>query len=155
MSEFKVTINGNDYNIVVNSVEENLINVEVNGQAFSVETEKPLKAAKSSIRPVIRSVESTVSAPSTTVSKPSAAVSKPSGAAPSSGGESVKSPLPGVILDVAVKTGDVVKTGQKLFVLEAMKMENVINSDKDGKIIEIKVQKGDSVLEGADLAIIG
>jgi biotin carboxyl carrier protein len=150
MSEFKVTINGNDYNIVVNSVEENLINVDVNGQAFSVETEKPLKATKSAIRPITRSVESTVSAPSTTVSKPAATVSKPS-----SGGESVKSPLPGVILDVAVKPGDVVKTGQKLFVLEAMKMENIISSDKDGKIIEIKVQKGDSVLEGADLAIIG
>ena len=40
-------------------------------------------------------------------------------------------------------------------VLEAMKMENPIPSDRDGKIVEIKVNKGDSVLEGADLVIIG
>ena len=48
-----------------------------------------------------------------------------------------------------------VKRGQNLLVLEAMKMENNINADRDGKIIEIKVNKGDSVLEGADLVVIG
>ena len=40
-------------------------------------------------------------------------------------------------------------------ILEAMKMENVINADRDGKVTEIKVNKGDSVLEGADILIIG
>ena len=67
----------------------------------------------------------------------------------------VKSPLPGVILQVNCKVGDTVKRGQNLLVLEAMKMENNINADRDGKIIEIKVNKGDSVLEGADLVVIG
>ena len=66
----------------------------------------------------------------------------------------LKSPLPGVILTVDCKVGDTVKRGQKLFVLEAMKMENIIPSDRDGQIVEIKVGKGDSVLEGADLVII-
>ena len=66
----------------------------------------------------------------------------------------VKAPLPGVILTVDCKVGDTVKRGQKLLVLEAMKMENNINADRDGKIIEIKVNKGDSVLEGADLVVI-
>ena len=47
------------------------------------------------------------------------------------------------------------KRGQTLIILEAMKMENNINADRDGKIIEIKVHKGDSVLEGADLVVIG
>jgi biotin carboxyl carrier protein len=54
-----------------------------------------------------------------------------------------------------VKEGDVVKRGQKLMVLEAMKMENVIEASADGKIISIKANKGDSVLEGAPLIIIG
>ena len=67
----------------------------------------------------------------------------------------VKSPLPGVILSVDCKVGDTVKRGQKILVLEAMKMENNINADRDGKIVEIKVNKGDSVLEGADLVVIG
>ena len=47
-----------------------------------------------------------------------------------------------------------VKKGQVLVVLEAMKMENNINADRDGKVTAIKVNKGDSVLEGTDLIII-
>ena len=66
----------------------------------------------------------------------------------------IKSPLPGVILTIDCKVGDQVKRGQKLLVLEAMKMENVIPSDRDGEVVEIKVNKGDSILEGADLIII-
>lgn len=66
----------------------------------------------------------------------------------------MKSPLPGVILDIKVKEGDTVKRGQTIIILEAMKMENNINANKDGKVAEIKVNKGDSVLEGTDLVII-
>jgi biotin carboxyl carrier protein len=148
MNEFKIKINGSDYNVVINNVEENTIEVEVNGQSYSVEMEKPLKTKKVAVKPVVtRSVENTVSAPTVQVAKPASA---------SGGGAgSVKSPLPGVILEVFVNVGDVVKTGQKVLVLEAMKMENTINADREGKIIEIKAHKGDSVLEGADLVIIG
>ena len=81
-----------------------------------------------------------------------AVVSRP---ATSGAAGAVKSPLPGVILSVDCKVGDTVKRGQKILVLEAMKMENNINADRDGKIVEIKVNKGDSVLEGADLVVIG
>ncbi|MFA7201298.1 MAG: acetyl-CoA carboxylase biotin carboxyl carrier protein subunit, partial [Bacteroidales bacterium] len=63
-------------------------------------------------------------------------------------------PLPGVILEVTVKEGDTVKSGQKLVVLEAMKMENNIEADRDGVVTSIKVSKGDSVLEGAPLIIL-
>jgi biotin carboxyl carrier protein len=70
-------------------------------------------------------------------------------------GSIIKSPLPGVILEVNVKVGDTVKSGSKLMVLEAMKMENTIVSDHDGKVIDIKVDKGASILEGAELVIIG
>jgi biotin carboxyl carrier protein len=50
--------------------------------------------------------------------------------------------------------GDRVKKGQKLLILEAMKMENNIIADRDGMIQEIKVRKGDSVLEGSELIVI-
>ena len=53
-----------------------------------------------------------------------------------------------------VKEGDTVKKGQTVIILEAMKMENNINADKDGKVTAINVNKGDSVLEGNDLVII-
>ena len=75
-------------------------------------------------------------------------------AAASTGKSGVKSPLPGVILDIKVNVGDTVKKGQVIIILEAMKMENNINADKDGKITAINVNKGDSVLEGTDLVII-
>jgi biotin carboxyl carrier protein len=148
MNEFKIKINGNDYNVVINNVEENTIDVEVNGLPYSVEMEKPLRK-KTAVKPAVtRSVENTVSAPTVQVAKPSEV---------SAGGAAgaVKSPLPGVILEVFVKVGDSVKAGQKVLVLEAMKMENTINSDREGKVIEVKAQKGDSVLEGSDLVIIG
>ena len=60
---------------------------------------------------------------------------------------SVKSPLPGNIMQVFVKPGDEVKKGDKLLMYEAMKMENMILAEKDGTIVSVKVQPGDSVLQ--------
>ena len=67
----------------------------------------------------------------------------------------MKSPLPGTILNVHVAVGDMVKSGDKLITLEAMKMENVINSDKSGKVISVNFKKGDPVMEGDILIEIG
>lgn len=67
----------------------------------------------------------------------------------------MKSPLPGKILDIFVKQGDKVSIGQTIICLEAMKMENNINADRDGIITAIHVQKGDTVLEGNTLVEIG
>lgn len=150
MKEYQLKINGNDYNVVIKEVEDSTADVEVNGTAYRVEYEKPItKQAKK----VVKSV--------TPVARPAAApVATPAAqpaAAPVAGGAgaTVTSPLPGIILDIAVKEGDAVKKGQKLIVLEAMKMENVIESTADGTVASIKVNKGDSVLEGAPLVIIG
>ena len=64
------------------------------------------------------------------------------------------SPLPGVIIEVSVKEGQTVKAGQKVAVLEAMKMENEIQASSDGTVTAILVNKGDSVLEGAEIVKI-
>lgn len=63
----------------------------------------------------------------------------------------VRSPLPGVMTGIKVNAGDKVRTGSELAVLEAMKMENAIESEYDGTVVEIYVSKGDSVLEGTPL----
>ena len=139
MKDYKFKINGNLYKVSVNSVVDNIAEVEVNGTPYKVELDKP---AKKQIRPLKRPQ----AAPTTPTGEP--VVSRSS--SPSAAG-AVRTPLPGVILEVSVKVGDTVKRGQKVMILEAMKMENVINADCDGKVIEIKVNKGDSVLEGADL----
>ena len=146
MKEYKLKINGNDYAVTVNEVDDNIAEVEVNGTPFKVEFEKPItkKPAVTVAKPAAK----------TAGAAPAAAVAKPAAAA-GGAGETVASPLPGVILEVCVAVGDAVKKGQKVMVLEAMKMENVIEATADGTVTAIKVGKGDSVLEGAPLVIIG
>ncbi|MDR2652230.1 MAG: biotin/lipoyl-binding protein [Prevotellaceae bacterium] len=150
MKEFKMKINGSEYNVNIENIEDTHASVEVNGTMYHVEIDKPIRQAASVIRQVI-----TAKPASTTATSSVTPVKVTPAAAQTSGANIIKSPLPGVIIDVCVKVGDAVKTGQKLFVLEAMKMENSINAESDGKVTEIKVNKGDSVLEGADLIVIG
>ena len=143
MKEYKYKINGNLYNVVIGDVEDNIAHVEVNGTHYTVEMEKKVKEApaKPVVRPAAKPVAPVVEAPTP----------RPTGGGAKSG---VKSPLPGVILDIKVNVGDEVKKGQTIIILEAMKMENTINADKDGKVTAINVSKGESVLEGTDLVII-
>ena len=146
MKEYKYKINGNLYNVVIGDIEENIAHVEVNGTHYTVEMEKKPKAAPAP-KPVVRPAAKPAAAPA-----PAAApTAKPAAGGAKSG---VKSPLPGVILDIKCNVGDEVKKGQTIIILEAMKMENSINADKDGKVAAINVSKGESVLEGTDLVII-
>lgn len=146
MKQYKYKINGNLYNVTIHDIEDNIANVEVNGTPYKVELDKPIRESVSKPVSVTRP---TVAAPQ---AEPITPVARP--AAASTGKSGVKSPLPGVILDIKVKVGDTVKKGQTILTLEAMKMENNINADKDGTITAINVSKGDSVLEGTDLIII-
>lgn len=73
-------------------------------------------------------------------------------AAPAPAGAHVQNaPMPGTILDIHVKVGDVVKANQPVMVLEAMKMENEVVADQDGTIASIAVTKGEMVNPGAEL----
>lgn len=146
MKKFKFTIHGNQYDVEIQSIEDNIAQIEVNGSLYEVEVDKTLQPVKTPV--LVR----TPSVPSTDSTKSTSKTSNPSD--PKGTGK-IKSPLPGVILDIHIKPGDFVKIGQKLLTLEAMKMENNIEADKEGRIEEIKVGKGDSVMEGDVLIIIG
>jgi len=61
---------------------------------------------------------------------------------------SIKAPMPGLIIDLKIKAGDVVKEGDPLLILEAMKMENILKSPGDGVIKNVKVKKGENVEKG-------
>ena len=138
MKSFKYTINGNVYKVIINSIEDTIAEVEVNGTPYKVEMNKPTKKQVVTIKRPAQAAVAPIARPQQTSSVAGA----------------LRSPLPGVILEINCKVGDSVKRGQKLLVLEAMKMENAINADRDGVVKELKVNKGDSVLEGADLIII-
>jgi glutaconyl-CoA/methylmalonyl-CoA decarboxylase subunit gamma len=145
MKRFKFKINGNQYQADIVSIEDNIAEVDVNGTIYTVEVDQSLQATKTP--KLMRSV----SVPSTDAHPSVAKTSNPS--APKGGG-TIKSPLPGVIIDLHVKVGDTVQIGQKLLVLEAMKMENNIEADKPGRIASVQKQKGDAVMEGDVLIVI-
>jgi len=144
MKTYKFKINGNEYNVAINSVEGKNASVTVNGTDYQVELEEAPAAA-----PVQAPAAAPVQAAPSPASAPAAAP------APSGAGKAVTSPLPGVIIAVKVNVGDTVKAGQEVAVLEAMKMENSIEATHDGKVTAINVAKGDSVLEGAPIVTIG
>lgn len=133
MKRFKFTIRGNDYDVEVHKFEDNVARVEVNGTCYEVEVHKQVAQQKT---PVL--VRQEVPAPRRSETK----IKKNIGAF------QVKAPLPGNIMQIFVNTGDEVKKGDKLLIYEAMKMENSILAEKDGTVSAIKVQPGNSVLEG-------
>ena len=117
--------------------------MELNGTPYKVEVDREVKQTPKA-RPVINSAKPVANVPKVTVNS-----------AAKSGAVAVKSPLPGTILDVFVNVGDTVKEGQKLLLLEAMKMENEIKADNGGIVKEVKVRKGDVIMEGDVLVTIG
>ena len=142
MKEYKIQINGNDYAVSISDIDDDMAKVVVNGVEYNARLEGT--AAKPKTPKVVQqpTVMSTDYHPST------ARTAAPAPTAAKGSGISIKSPLPGVILEVNVREGDKVKVGQKLMVLEAMKMENNIDSDTEGTVKTINKAKGDSVLEG-------
>lgn len=141
MKEYNYQIKGVDYNVKIQGVEDNIAKVEVNGIEFDVVMEKPIPQPKPVVRPVVAPVK-TVEAPKAAKETAPAGVS------------AVQAPLPGTIVDVKVQVGQEVKKGQTVVVLEAMKMENNIDAERDGKVAEIRVSKGDTVMEGTILVTI-
>lgn len=133
MNTYKYNINGNDYEVTVEGIENHVATVVVNGESYTVkmpEPEKPVHHPVAVVKPA--------GVPATTTPKK----------------YSVKAPLPGVIIDVTVKPGDDIKRGDTVVILDAMKMENNITSDHAGKVSEIRVAPGQSVMEGTDLIIL-
>ncbi len=145
MKKYKFTIHGNEYDVHIKSVEDNIIELDVNGSAYQVEVDKSIQPAKTP-----KLVRARVAPPKE--ASPEEVVSKEAPATPAG---KLSSPLPGTVINIFVREGDTVKVGQKLMILEAMKMENNIDSDKDGKVISIPVRPGQSVMEGDTLIEIG
>lgn len=137
MAQYKFKINGKEYNVSIGAAEGKNLTVNVNGADYQVELENAPAAAPVAAPAAAPKADAPAAAP------------KPAGA-----GVTVKSPLPGIIISVDVKEGQAVKRGQKVAVIEAMKMENDILAEADGTITAVHTRKGDSVLEGADIVTI-
>ena len=141
MKEYKYTINGNKYEVVVGDIKDNIATLTVNGEDYTVEMEKQPEPEKK--KPVVKAAASSASEPAGSETK--AAVNK---------ANAIKAPLPGVITDILVAEGDEVKAGDTVIVLEAMKMANNLTAEKDGKVTAICVKIGESVMEDDALIVI-
>lgn len=145
MKQYKYKVNGAQYDVTIDSIVGNIAKVEVNGIPFEVEMQGsslveedlPTQVADETAAPAV-----------------AAAPAAPAAGAPGAGAP-VKAPLPGVVAKILVSVGQAVKKGETVLVLEAMKMENNITAEADGKITGICVAAGDSVMEGTTLVTIG
>lgn len=170
MGKYNFRINGHDYQVDVNSVEGGIADVTVNGTDYKVELADAVPApAQQAARPAPQATFTAAPAPQATAPTAQTAAQATQATAPAAQtvahtatasapqgkGEVVTAPLPGVILDIKVKVGDVVKAGQTVAVLEAMKMENEIEATANGTVTAVNAGKGDSVLEGAAIITIG
>ena len=143
MKEYKYTINGNKYEVVISDITDNIATLTVNGEEYTVEMEKQAEPEKP--KPVVRPTASSESGDAGT-----------SGAAASgsASGTAVKAPLPGVITEICVSEGQEVQVGDTVIVLEAMKMANALQAEKAGKVSAIAVKVGQSVMEDEALVYI-
>jgi biotin carboxyl carrier protein len=140
MKEYKYTIDGKEYKVEIGEIKDNIAEITVNGESFSVEMEPEKEPEKKKV----------------VLGKP--ADDKVADDAPSAANvntaNAVKAPLPGVITSIEVTVGQEVKAGDTVVVLEAMKMANNIEAEKDGKVSAICVKQGESVMEDAPLVVI-
>lgn len=130
MKEYKYNIAGKEYVVAVGERTDNVTTVVVNGETYNVEAIP---------EPV---VEKKVVLPPPVVKKQEAKDDLQ---------DALRSPLPGTIVGIKVKVGDEVKEGDALVVLEAMKMDNNLTAEKDGKVKAILVVEGETVKENTPL----
>lgn len=141
MKKYKFTIRGNDYDVHIKDVEENIAEVDVNGTIYEVVIHSEVKTSKTP--KLIRKPVEKMPGEGEIKKKES------------SGKYAVTAPLPGTIMKLDVAVGDTVTEGQNLLIMEAMKMENQVKAGKDGEVISIKVNVGDTVLQDDVLIEIG
>ncbi|WP_028257142.1 methylmalonyl-CoA decarboxylase subunit gamma [Veillonella montpellierensis] len=127
MKQFNVTVNGTTYDVVVDEVK-------------AAATPAPAAAPKAAAAPASKAAPAPAA-------KPAAPVA--------AGAETVKCPMPGKILSVAVTVGQAVKKGEVLCVLEAMKMQNEIYAPHDATVTDVRVAANQTVSTGEDLIVLG
>ena len=142
MKKYKFTIRGHKYDVEIQSFEDNIAEIEVNGTKYQVELDKMVKQSKTP-----KLTRTRVPSPTRKESKIEKKVSKKS--------YTINAPLPGTIFKIFAKEGDEVKEGDNLLIMEAMKMENNVLAEKPGIIKNIKVKEGDAVLQNDVLIEMG
>jgi len=139
MKSYKFKINENGYSVNIKSHEDNVINLEVNGTTYAVVMKQEIKKTKTP----------------TLVRAASKRPAEPLKVNPKSSKTKIVAPIPGVVMSIDVKIGDVIKVGDRMLVLEAMKMENNIVCEKAGTITAMNISVGQQVLQDEVMIELG
>lgn len=150
MKQYSYKVNGVDYDVTIHAIKGQIATLEVNGMPFNVEI---IGSALSEDDLPTMGAAAPAAAPA--AAAPAKAEKAPATKGAAGDGTPVKAPLPGVVTKVLVGDGQHVKKGDVVLVLEAMKMENNITAECDGKVTGICCEPGDSVMEGTTLITIG
>ncbi|PKN89841.1 MAG: acetyl-CoA carboxylase biotin carboxyl carrier protein subunit [Chloroflexi bacterium HGW-Chloroflexi-7] len=139
--KLQISLNGKSYDVEVNDISGTTMNLSVNGKSYDVEIEDSGAPMPQS------SVQS--AAPVSKVAAPKAQAAAPAVTIAAASNDVIISPMPGVIMDIAVKPGDKVEVKQPICALEAMKMKNIIRSNREGVVASVEVSDGQRVPYGA------
>lgn len=145
MKEYKYTINGKKYEVIIGEITDETATVTVNGEEYKVAMEPEQPEQKVVVTPPRPAAPS--AAQLEAQNERQAAIARLR--------RSVIAPLPGTIVDVNVKVGDEVKSGDVVVTLEAMKMDNRLETELTGTVTEVCCESGQSVMEGDVLIVIG
>jgi len=139
MKNYKFKINENGYSVNIKSHEDNVINLEVNGTTYAIVMKQEIKKTKTP----------------TLVRAASKRPTEPLKVNPKSSKTKIVAPIPGVVMSIDVKVGDTIKVGDRMLVLEAMKMENNIVCEKAGTITALNISVGQQVLQDEVMIELG
>ena len=144
MKKFRFKIEDNVYDVAVDSLENNHLELNVNGKKYSVELEEEVVTPKTEVE--IETNKKPI---------PPKKDVLPTNAPPRTENIRVTAPLPGSIVRVVAQEGSVVKNGDVLLIMESMKMENNILADSNGTVKKIHVAAGQAVMQDDVLVEIG
>jgi biotin carboxyl carrier protein len=145
-SRYAVTMNGQRHELDALMLEHGAVSMLVDGDSFSIEFEE----RKDEVAVLVRNQVTCVDVADERRRRLRAAAT----AFTVEGRQTVCAPMPGKVVKVLVKVGDLVKEGQGLVVVEAMKMENELKSPKAGKVVELPAKEGTAVENGAKLVVV-
>ncbi len=140
MREYNLSISGKSYTVAVLKVTDEEVVAEVNGVEHTVAINEVKNLTPQAVLPLGETQPATPVASVQPAATPARVAEAGNGL--------ISSPIPGHILEICISVGEEVLEGQKLLVLEAMKLENIITAHRSGVIKEILVRQGDAVTHG-------
>jgi biotin carboxyl carrier protein len=158
MRRYKLGLRGREFVIDVQELSADRFEVVVGDESYEVDLSDDEDLPEATITPGLQTqraqgaAQRAPAAAGVTLARSAPAAApvapRPAAGGGGGGGASVNAPMPGVILELHVKAGDVVQRGQQIAVLDAMKMHNVIGAPRAGTIGEVCVAPGQAVGHG-------